>query len=108
MLNIIILIVLSVFVLVVFCIYCSFRNIGAIKCNAGQTWSANGFKIVGYQGYEPGPFIPFTSYGGALVWYTLKKVPDNGILYDGSLQRWGNEYHVYRLGAVDAIKPQGE
>jgi hypothetical protein len=44
-------------------------------------------------------------YGGACVFYTLKKIPDNGILYEGCLQRWGDELHLYELQAVDAINP---
>lgn len=89
----------------VFLVSCGFGNLCEVKKNANATWEAQGFKVVGYDGYEIGSVIPFTSYGGAIVWYRLKRIPDNGILYNGAIQRWGNEYHIYSVSAVDAIKP---
>lgn len=87
---------------------CSYGNKEDVKANAEETWKANGFQVVGYLGYEIGPVIPFTNYGGAYVWYTLHKIPDNGITYTGALQQWGDEVHVYNIRAKDAIQPQNE
>lgn len=85
---------------------CSIGNIDYVKERADKTWHDNGFKAVAYQGYQFGSGIPFTYYGGAQVWYVLRKEPDNGIIYEGSLNRWKNEIHVYNLKAIDALKPQ--
>ena len=88
---------------------CSIGNIDYVKERAEKTWQANGFKVVSYQGYQYGVGIPFTCYGGAQVWYVLHKYPDNGIIYEGSLQRWKDEVHVYNLraiGATDAIRKE--
>lgn len=85
---------------------CSAGNVDSVKSHATETWKQNGFEIVGYEGYEFSFIVPFTSYGGACVWYRIKPITDNGISYDGCLRRWGNEYHVYNLAAIDAIKPK--
>ena len=82
-----------------------YGNIDPIKENAASTWENNGFKIIGYSGYEYGAGLLFTNYGGASVWYVLNRIPDNGITYEGCLRRWGDEYHIYNLQAIDAIKP---
>lgn len=84
---------------------CSAGNLAEVKLHAADVWSENGFKILGYQGYVRWLVVPFTSYGGACVWYTIQSKQNNGIIYDGCLQRWGDEYHVYNLKALDAIKP---
>jgi len=86
----------SVFVIVSL-IGCSNENVDVIKAHASETWGANGFSVIGYQGYE------YTGLGrwGGCVWYTLKK--DN-VTYDGCLSKWGDEYHIYSLHALDAVK----
>lgn len=84
---------------------CTSGNLEEVKRRAPEVWSNSGFDVVGYQGYQNGLVIPFSSYGGACVWYTLKKHQDNGITYQGCLQRWGSEFHVYSLKAVDAVRP---
>jgi hypothetical protein len=84
---------------------CSSSNIADVKAHAAETWKQAGFEIVGYEGWERGPYLGGDD-GGAYVWYTLKRIPDNGITYHGSIQRWGDEYHIYRLSALDAIKPE--
>lgn len=81
------------------------QNIDNVKQHATDVWKSNGFTVVGYQGYNAGTAIPLSPYGGAFVWYTLKKSPDNGLTYEGAIQRWGNEYHIYSLKAKDAIQP---
>ena len=85
---------------------CGFGNHDDVRLHADDVWKQSGFKPITYLGYSVGPVIPFTPYGGAYVWYRLEKTPDNGIIYKGALQRWGNEYHVYRLCAIDAIRPR--
>lgn len=75
-----------------------------MKANAEQKWEQADFTIQGYDGYNFGSGLGL--YGGAHVWYLLKKIPDNGITYAGFLQRWGDEIHTYDVSAIDAIKPQ--
>jgi len=81
---------------------CGQANLEYVKARAEQIFKENGFEVIGYQGFQWTLEIPFTSYGGACVWYTLKK-PSNGITYDACLRRWGNEIHLYNLKAYDAI-----
>jgi len=84
---------------------CGFGNLDYIKTNAPEVFRENGYKIIGYQGYELSPVIPFTKYGGANVWYIVEKLNDNKVTYTCALKRWGNEIHIYNLNAIDAIKP---
>lgn len=85
---------------------CSSNNLEEVKAHAPEVWRAQGFEVMGYDGYQWGAWgVLGSDYGGALVWYRLRAVPDNGIRYGGALQRWGNEYHVYNLTAIDAISP---
>src|SRR5262245_42910954 len=83
----------------------SSRNLAYVEARAAPAWKQQGFEIIGYEGFNMrGP--PFGGvYGGACVWYTLKRIPDNGIIYEGCLQRWGDEIHAYEIRAMDAIKP---
>jgi hypothetical protein len=75
------------------------RNIDEVKQNAEQVFEENGFKIVGYEGYKLNLIM------GGVVWYTIKKSNDNGITYQGCIAKWFDEYHLYNLRAIDAIKP---
>jgi len=79
---------------------CSAGNLDEVKAASEAVWDAQGFEVVAYEGYEWG-FWGFNSYGGAKVWHRLKKIPDNGITYSGSIQRWGSEYHVYGPTAIE-------
>ena len=83
---------------------CSSGNLDYVKERAEQKWMKQGFSVVDYEGYEWGLW-GFNEYGGARVWYRLKKNTDNGITYSGAIQRWGDELHVYGPVAHDAIKP---
>jgi hypothetical protein len=83
---------------------CSGANLDYVKEHANEKWAKQGFEIVDYEGYQWGKF-GLWGYGGAYVWYRLKKIPDNGITYSGCLQRWGDEVHVYGPKAIDAIRP---
>jgi len=79
-----------------------------VKARAEHVWNENGFEVVGYQGYE-WKYLGFGStYGGACVWYTIKKTSDDKITYEGCLYRWGDEIHIYNLQAIDAIKPKNK
>lgn len=85
---------------------CGSGNLDYLKANADKRWEELGFTVVGYQGYEWGIWGIFGSrYGGAKVWYELKKNPDNGITYYGFLWRWGDEIRAYNIRARDAIRP---
>lgn len=75
-----------------------YRNVDATKLAASRTWGDMGYKVVGYEGYQWGPV------SGGYVWYLLEKTEHNGILYQGALAKWKNEYHIYSLSAIDAIK----
>ena len=83
---------------------CSAGNLEYIKDNAIETFDSRGFEVTGYEGYLWG-LGGINSYGGAKVWYQLRKVQDNDIIYTAYLWRWGEEIHMYNLSAVDAIKP---
>lgn len=74
------------------------RRVPEIKLNAERVFKENGFSVVGYQGYN----LALFSTPGGCVWYTLKKA---NITYEACLSRWGDEYHIYSLKAIDAIKP---
>lgn len=72
------------------------RNVDDIKANAAEVLESNGFEIAGYQHYSLCPIV------GGNVWYTLKK---GGITYQAYIYKWFDEYHIYNLKAIDAIKP---
>jgi hypothetical protein len=96
--------------LLIICVICisgcfSSSNLDYVKNNASTVWKSVGYEVIGYDGFQWGFWIPFTLYGGAKVWYSLKR-DNNGIIYNGYLQSWGNEIHVYGPKAVDAIKPR--
>ena len=84
---------------------CSNGNLEYVKENAVDRWKEVGFEIVGYQGHQWGLGGMGSQYGGAKVWYELRKIPDNGITYSGYLVRWGDNLEVYGPTARDAIKP---
>jgi hypothetical protein len=72
-------------------------RVAEIKNVAQATWEKNGFQVVGYEGYE------LTLFGrpGGCVWYVVKR---NETAYHGCISRWGDEYHIYSLRALNAIK----
>lgn len=76
------------------------RNVDEGKACAPAAAEAMGYRLDGYTGYNLSLI-----YGG-LVWFNLKKVPDNGITYEAAFSPWNGECHVYNLRAIDAIKPQ--
>lgn len=83
---------------------CTSMNADWVKRRAPAFWQANGFQVVAYEGYNFNLGGPF-GYGGACVWYQLRQVPDNGVLYTGCLMRWGDELHMYSMRAIDAFRP---
>ena len=72
-------------------------RVADIKQAAPQVWGANGFQVVGYQGYE----LTLFARPGGCVWYTVSK---KDTLYQGCISRWGDEYHIYSLRALNALK----
>jgi hypothetical protein len=82
---------------------CSYSHLDDVKENSTKVFKEAGYDVTGYYGYRLGLVIPFTNYGGANVYYELSK--GNGITYKAFLNRWGDEYHIYSLKAIDAIKP---
>ncbi len=78
---------------------CSARYVDDIKAAAPATIEQAGFEIIGYEGYQWG----MAGQWGGCVWYTMKKKPDTGITYHGCVSKWGDEYHIYSLSAIDAI-----
>lgn len=73
------------------------HNVEDIKRNSTQVWNKNGFEVVGYEGYQSGAFETF----GGCVWYIVQR--DN-TLYHGCISKWGSEYHIYNLTAMNALK----
>jgi hypothetical protein len=84
---------------------CGSSNVPEVKAHAAEVWKQAGFEVIGYEGYTNEHC--FFAYGCGHVWSTLKRIPDNGIIYHGYIEKWGSEYHIYNLQAVDAIKPNG-
>jgi hypothetical protein len=80
-------------------------NLDDVKNRSETRWLETGWEPVAYEGWQMGTGIPFTSYGGAKVWYRLRNIPDNGVTYSGYIKRWGDEYHTYGPFAIDAIRP---
>lgn len=80
---------------------CSAGNVEEIKRNSKATIEQAGFSIIGYEGFQ---WTGFGRWGGC-VWYTMKRNPDIGVTYHGCISKWGDEYHIYSLTAIDAIKP---
>ena len=77
-----------------------YRNVDTTKAAAPKRWDAAGYEIKGYEGYQWSPI------GGGNVWYIVTRKDSPGITYHGFLQKWGGEYHIYNLRAIDAIGPQ--
>ena len=92
------------FIGIILLIGCSPGNLDYVKKNAEQTFESNNFNIIGYHGYRWGIW-GFNNYGGSRLWYTIEKIPSNGIIYQATLSRWGDEIHIYNIEAIDAIKP---
>ena len=70
---------------------CNYNNVDRVKSQSTNTWSKAGFSIVSYEGYQIGNI-----YGnpGGKVWYVVER---NGLVYEGFLSKWGDEYHIYCL-----------
>jgi hypothetical protein len=77
----------------------SSHKVPDIKAHAAETFEQNGFKVVGYEGYQSGAF---DTYGG-MVWYIVER---NGVTYTAGLAKWKDEYQIYSLKALDAIGAQ--
>lgn len=82
---------------------CSYRHVDEIKSAAPRVWDAAGYEIEAYSGYQIGD--AFQAPGGK-VWYVVSRKGDSRITYKGFLTKWGDEYHIYNLTALDAIGPK--
>ena len=80
---------------------CSKQYVSDIKAHATNVWDNAGFKIVGYEGYQWS--LPGETWGGK-VWYIVQRKDSGSTLYHGFISKWGDEYHIYNLRAIDAIK----
>lgn len=74
------------------------RNVPWVKEHARPAAEQLGYDIIGYEGYEWSLFV------GGMVWYTMSRHPDNGVIYHAGFVKWGDEVHIYNLKAIDAIK----
>lgn len=54
-----------------------------------------GWQINGTEGFQWGFGGYGTPYGGAKVWYSLRKVPYNGLNYQIYCTRWGDQVQLY-------------
>jgi len=81
---------------------CTNSNLDDVKAHAPEVLAQAGYTIKGYEGYQYGNWIG-GSYGGAMVWYTATRKDNPTVIYAGAIQRWGDEYHIYSLRAVDAL-----
>lgn len=77
---------------------CNAANVPDLKANAPAAIEANGFQVVGYQGYQYGIF-------GGYVWYTAKR---DGIVYEMAVMKWSGEYHLYNIKALNAVQTSGK
>ena len=91
-------------IIAIFCCLtgCSGRNVDFVKSHATEVWEQNGFKVVGYEGYQRS-FI-FDGVEGGYVWYIVER---DGVTYHGAIGKWENEFHIYSLTAMNAISSKG-
>lgn len=75
------------------------RHMAESKACGPTTARENGFEVIGYQGYN------ISLIYGAMAWYTMRKIPDNGITYEAAFAPWYGECQMYNEKALDAIKP---
>lgn len=80
---------------------CNYKEVDDIKNHATNTFSQAGFVVTGYEGYTIGDM--FQTPGGE-VWYQIVRTNDNKVLYNCFLSKWGTEYHIYNMVALNAIK----
>lgn len=85
--------------LLVFLFFPTSSNNAYIQDHANEVWAQSGFEVVSNRGYTLSPSC--SDYGGANRYYLLKRIPDNGMLYNGVLSRWGDEIHIQGVEAVE-------
>ena len=92
--------IVSIIIVLILSLFIGFggcsRNVDEVKIHASQVFDENGFKVIGYHGYQ------LSAITGGYVWYTLRR---GNITYKAALCKWFDEYHLYNLKAIDAIKP---
>jgi hypothetical protein len=79
---------------------CAPANLQEVKEKSCQAWERVGFECIGYEGYQWGMWFGGGN-GGDKVWNTLKRAESPGIIYSGSVQKWGDELHVYGPIAIN-------
>ena len=79
--------------------WAGYRNVNETKAAATKVWRDAGYEILGYEGYQWAPLH------GSAVWYIVRRTDENRVTYHGYLAKWGDEHHIYKLRAIDAIKP---
>jgi len=95
----------SILIFLLFLVVGTSANLDEVKANASPTWQQAGYEIIGYEGFQWGTWL-FGNYGGAKVWHSLRRVEGNeNVIYTGFIQRWGDEFHIYNIRAIDAISP---
>ncbi len=77
---------------------CSKKDLDVTKEVASDVFNKNGFELVAYEGYQYTIF-PFS----AKVWFIVKR-SDDPTIYNCYLQKWGDEYHIYDIKALNAIR----
>ena len=80
-------------------LFSGFRNVKSTKEAAPLVWNQAGFEVGGYTGYN------WSLIGGGDVWHVVTRKETPGVTYEGYISKWGNEYHVYHIRAIDAIQP---
>lgn len=85
-------------------------NLAWVQARQVAKWQELGFHYVGSEGHEWGRGGFGTPWGGAEVWATLHKIPDNGLTYSGYLMRWGDEVQVYtpHVFEMNVYMPNGQ
>lgn len=69
------------------------RNVAFLKESGPQYLNDQGFKIIAYEGYK-------NSITGGHVWYLLQRSDSPGIIYNGFIEKWFEEIHLYNLKAI--------
>jgi hypothetical protein len=82
---------------------CGYANLDTAKENACTRFADIGYQCVGYEGFNWGFWLG-GRYGGAKVWYSLKRADNPTVIYTGYAQYWGSELHIYGPAAIDAIR----
>lgn len=70
-------------------------RVADIKLASQGVWQKNGYEVIGYEGYQ----LTLLDRPGGCVWYIVRRADTD---YHGCISRWGDEYHIYNLRALNA------